>query len=265
MRIIDFHTHVYPSKIAEKATTSTCEFYDLKTELVGTTDVLLERGKQAGISEFVLLPVATKAEQVHHINQFIVDEVQLHKEFYGFGTLHAAMENPLPEIDYIKSSGLKGIKLHPDIQQFPMDDERLFPIYDRLQGELPVLIHCGDTRFNYSHPKRLRHIIDEFPKLQVIAAHLGGWSMFDTAFDYLKDTNCYLDISSSMMFLTPEQIKKYISGYGADRILFGTDFPLWDPQNEVESFLHLGLSQSDQEKIAFRNALKLLNEKGSIS
>lgn len=259
MRVIDFHTHVYPNKIAEKATTSTCEFYSLKTELVGTTNVLLERGKQAGISEFVLLPVATKAEQVHHINEFIVNEVNLHREFYGFGTLHAAMENALLEIEYIKSSGLKGIKLHPDIQQFPIDDERLFPIYDRLQGYLPILIHCGDTRFDYSHPRRLKHIIDEFPKLQIIAAHLGGWSMFDTTFEYLKDTDCYFDISSSMMFLTPEQIKDYISGYGADRILFGSDFPLWDPQGEVESFLRLGLSESDQEKNSFSERSKILN------
>ena len=259
MRIIDFHTHIYPPKIAEKATTSTCEFYALKTELIGTADVLLERGRQAGISEFVLLPVATKAEQVHHINEFIVDEVNLHGEFYGFGTLHAAMENPLLEIEYIKSSGLKGIKLHPDIQRFPIDDERLFSVYDQLQGNMPILVHCGDTRFDYSHPRRLKHIIDEFPKLQIIAAHLGGWSMFDVAFEYLKDTGCYFDISSSMMFLTPKQIKTFISGYGADRILFGSDFPLWDPQSEVESFLRLELSESDQEKIAFRNALKILN------
>ena len=98
MIVIDFHTHVYPNKIAEKATMSTCEFYSLKTELVGTTNVLLECGKQAGISEFVLFPVATKEEQVHHINEFIVDEINLHREFYGFGTLNAAMENALPEI-----------------------------------------------------------------------------------------------------------------------------------------------------------------------
>ncbi|MDD6798192.1 MAG: amidohydrolase family protein [Clostridia bacterium] len=258
MRVIDFHTHVYPTKIAGKATASTCGFYNLKTDLVGTTNVLLECGRQAGISEFVLLPVATKAEQVHHINEFIVDEVNMHNEFYGFGALHADMENPLSEIEYIKSSGLKGIKLHPDIQHFPIDDERMFPVYDKLQGDLPVLIHCGDARFDYSHPRRLKHIIDEFPQLQIIAAHLGGWSMFDTAFEYLKDTDCYFDISSSMMFLTPEQMKTYISGYGADRILFGSDFPLWNPKNEVESFLSLELSEADREKIAFRNALKIL-------
>jgi hypothetical protein len=260
MRIIDFHTHVYPEKIAEKATASTCDFYSLKTDLVGTTKVLLEQGRQAGISDFVLLPVATKAEQVHHINAFIVDEVNRHTEFYGFGTLHAAMEDPFSEVAYIQSSGLKGVKLHPDIQRFPIDDERLFPVYDQLQGHMPVLIHCGDPRFDFSHPRRLRHVIDEFPKLQVIAAHLGGWSMFDTAFAYLKDTDCFLDISSCMMFLPPDRMRTYISGYGADRILFGSDFPLWDLQDQVDSFLRLGIGEADQEKIAFRNALRILKE-----
>lgn len=263
MRVIDFHTHVYPPKIAEKATASTCAFYDLmKSTLVGTTDVLLQRGRQAGISEFVLLPVATKAEQVHHINEFIAQEIGLHREFYGFGTLHAAMENPLSEIEYIRSAGLKGVKLHPDIQRFPIDDERLFPVYDRLQGELPVLIHCGDPRYPYSRPERLRRIIDEFPHLQIVAAHLGGWSMFDIAYEYLKDTDCYFDISSSGMFMTQEKMKSFVSGYGADRLLFGSDFPLWDPQSELESFLRLGLREVDQEKIAFRNALHILKADG---
>ncbi len=258
MKLIDFHAHVYPDKIAEKATASTCDFYGLKTDLTGTTSVLLEQGKKAGISEFVLLPVATKPEQVRHINEFILGEMHSHREFHGFGTLHAAMEAPAEETEFIISSGLEGVKLHPDTQRFPIDDERLFPVYDRLQGGLPVLIHCGDTRYDYSHPRRLRRILDEFPRLNVIAAHLGGWSMFDTAFEYLRDKDCYFDISSCMMFLPPEKMREYISGYGADRILFGTDFPLWNPVNEVESFLRLGLNDEDREKIAFRNAQRIL-------
>lgn len=258
MKVIDFHTHIYPNKIAKKATESTCKFYTLKTDLVGTSEVLLERGKKAGISEFVLLPVATNPDHVHHINEFVLEEATVHKEFHGFGTLHAEMQNPLGEIEFIKQSGLKGVKLHPDIQQFPIDDKRLFPVYDMLQGNLPVLIHCGDTRYDFSHPKRLKNVINNFPNLQVIAAHLGGWSLFDTAFENLKDTNCFLDISSSMMFLPKQKVEEYILGYGADRILFGTDFPLWDPENELKSFFNLNLTETDKEKIAFKNAERIL-------
>lgn len=258
MQIIDFHTHIYPEPIAEKATKSICDFYSLKTDLTGTAAVLLSRGQAAGITNYVLLPVAVKAEQVHHINQFIVREVEAHSEFYGFGTLHAAMEDFYSEISFIESAGLKGIKLHPDTQQFPVDDERLFPLYEQLQGRLPILFHCGDRRYDYSHPKRLRHIIDLFPKLHIIAAHLGGWSVFDEAFELLKDTDCSFDISSCMSFLPPEQIKKYINGYGADRVLFGSDFPLWDPVKEVEAFMKIDLKESDREKIAFKNACTIL-------
>ena len=258
MKIIDFHTHIYPRKIARKATESTCAFYDLKTDLTGTAELLLEEGKKAGISEFVLLPVAVKPEQTHHINVFIAEEVSAHPEFHGFGALHALTEDPDGEIRYILEAGFKGIKLHPDIQGFPIDDERLFPVYDYLQDRLLVLIHCGDPRHDNSHPRRLKRIMDEFPHLQVIAAHLGGWTMFDTAVRYLKDKDCYFDLSSCFQFLPPERMKKYITCYGADRVLFGSDFPIWSPQKEVEAFLRLELSTDDLEKIAYRNAARLL-------
>ena len=237
MKIIDFHAHIYPPKIAEKASLSTGEFYHITPAHSGTGEELLSVGKTAGISEFVLLPVATKPEQVHHINQFILDEVKSHRdEFHGFGTLHPDSENILAETDFIIKSGLQGIKLHPDTQRFNMDDRRLFEVFDNIQGKIPLLVHCGDRRFDYSHPRRLKNIIDNFPHLQVIAAHLGGWSLFEEGFEILKDTDCYLDISSTMMFLSPEQVTKYIHGYGAERILFGTDFPLWSPVDEVSRF-----------------------------
>ena len=260
MKIIDFHAHIYPSKIAEKASLSTGEFYHITPAHSGTGEELLSVGKKAGISEFVLLPVATKPEQVHHINQFILDEVKAHREFHGFGTLHPDSENILAETEFIVKSGLQGIKLHPDTQRFNMDDKRLFEVFDCIQGKIPLLVHCGDRRFDYSHPRRLKNIIDNFPHLQVIAAHLGGWSLFEEGFEILKDTDCYLDISSTMMFLSPEQVTKYIHGYGAERILFGTDFPLWSPVDEVSRFGKLHLTENEFERIAYKNALAILNE-----
>ncbi len=260
MKIIDFHTHIYPQSIATKATQSTCDFYNLTTDIVGTTHELLAEGHKAGISGFVLLPIVIKPEQTRHINQFIIEETKSHSEFYGFGTVHAAMDNILEEIEFIKRSGLKGVKLHPDIQQTDIDDPRLFPMYDLLQDDLPILIHCGDPRHDYSHPRRLRRILDTFPRLQVIAAHLGGWSLFETALTYLKDTNCFFDISSCSPFMTSEQLTRYICIYGSDRVLFGSDFPLWSPKKEVDTFLKLPLNLEDKEKIACRNALEILKE-----
>lgn len=259
MKFIDFHTHIYPDKIAEKATRSVCNFYQLESDLNATAETLLNIGRESGIDKFVLLPVALKPDSVYHINDFISKKASEHSEFIGFGTLHAGMENPLEEIERIKSLGLHGIKIHPDTQQFSIDDERLYPVYDALQGNIPILIHCGDPRYDYSHPKHLKKILHMFPKLTVIAAHLGGWSMFETAFSYLKDENCYFDISSSMMFLNVAKLKEYIFGYGTDRILFGSDFPLWNPASEKDTFLNLNIPLEDKEKIAYKNAERILN------
>lgn len=260
MKVFDFHTHIYPDKIAEKATQSVRDFYDLKSDLVGTSDALLKEGEEAGISKFLILPVAIRPDQVKNINKFIFQEVNAHEEYYGFGTVHAEMENPCEEVLNIKSMGLKGIKMHPDTQRFPIDDPRLFPMYDMLQGDIPVMLHCGDPRYDYSHPRRVKHILELFPKLTVIAAHFGGWSVFDEALECLKDKECYLDVSSSMMFQSREKTKYYISQYGAERMLFGSDFPLWSPKKELESFLELGLPAEEQEKILYHNAMRLLKE-----
>lgn len=258
MKIIDFHTHIYPDKIAVKGSQSISDFYGLEHQCTGSADVLLSEGKKAGISEFLLLPVAVKPEHVRHINEFTAKEINEHKEFHGFGTVHADMEDILSETDAIEKLGLSGIKIHPDIQKFSIDDRRLYPMYDAAAGRLAVMVHCGDPRYEYSRPEKLKRVLKEFPKLQVIGAHLGGWSMFDKAFEYLHDENCYFDISSCMMFIGTKETERYIKSYGADRILFGTDFPLWNPTHEVERFMSLNLSDKEREKIAYMNAEKLL-------
>ena len=246
MRIIDFHAHIYPDKIAEKATNATGDFYGITPACIGTSEALLREGKRAGIDRFVLLPVATRPEQARHINTFIRDEVNAHAEFHGFGTLHPDCAEKPEEAEYILQSGLLGVKLHPDTQGFDTDDKRLF-------------VHCGDKRFDYSHPRRLKKVIDNFPKLCVIAAHLGGWSLFDEAFALLKNSDCFFDISSCTMFLPSEKVAKYIRGYGADRVLFGTDFPLWSPETEVNAFKNLPLTSEEFEKIAYKNALRVID------
>ena len=260
MRIIDFHTHIYPEKIAQKASESISRFYDLDTGLVGSAEVLLQRGREAGITDFVLLPVANTPYNVRSINSFIAQQQLEHNEFHGFGTVHVDMANMPDEIDYIISNDLNGVKLHPDSQRFNADDERLFPLYESIQGKLPVLIHCGDKRFDTSHPRRIANIIDKFPKLTVIAAHLGGWSVFSEAVEILQKRKCYVDISSCMEFLPKEKMLHYINGYGTDRVLFGSDFPLWDPVNVFREFEALDLSSDVQEMILYKNALNILQK-----
>lgn len=260
MKIIDFHTHIYPDKIADRATVAIGNFYNLQMERVGSLQTLLENSEKAGIDRCVVHSVATSPRQVETINDFIKAEVDAHPDrLSGFGTLHQDYEDKIGEAQRIMDMGLKGIKLHPDTQMFNVDDERMLPLYDFVQGKLPVLLHCGDYRYDFSHPRRVARICRMFPKLTVIGAHFGGWSVWEEAYEYLKDTNCMLDTSSSSALTGPELFEKLIHAYGADRLLFGTDFPMWDSVEELKRFMNVRLTNEEREKILFRNAENLLN------
>ncbi len=259
MYIIDIHTHIYPPAIARKAAASIREFYELGTdEQDGTADSLLKMGAQVGIDRFVILPVAVHPDKTRHINDFILEQVAQEKRFIGFGTVHAGMESIADEAQYIMGKGLKGIKMHPDTQGFAIDDPRLFPMYEAVRGKLPVIFHMGDKRYNYSHPAQLRRVLELFPGLQVIAAHFGGYGMYETAYELLHDKDCIFDVSSSMMFMEEGVAEKYIGMYGAERMAFGTDYPLWNPVEETKRFLELKLTDDQFEQIAHKTAERFL-------
>ena len=182
-----------------------------------------------------------------------------HSQFTGFGTIHAAMENIEEEVEFIESAGLKGIKIHPDTQLFNIDDPRLFPAYELMQEKgLMVMLHMGDSRYDYSHPARLRRVLDQFPGLRTMAAHFGGYSVYETAYECLKDKDCFMDISSSLMFMPEDTAVGYIRAYGSERLVFGSDYPLWDPVEEVKRFLSLPLTADEQEQIAWKTASNIL-------
>ena len=260
MEIIDIHTHIYPAKIARKASDSVRDFYQIPgaIEMDGTVDMLLQRGAEAGISRFVVLPVSNTPNKVRSINTFALEQAKLHDNFIGFGTLHAEMEGLCDEVNWILGSGLRGIKMHPDSQRFPIDDPRLYPVYDAIQGKIPVILHMGDPRYNYSHPVRLRRVLNAFPMLDVIAAHFGGYRMFHTARELLWDTNCVFDISSAMMFMERGEPERYIRRYGAERCAYGTDYPLWDPVAEVKRFQELNLTGRQFDQISHKTAERIL-------
>lgn len=259
--IIDFHAHIYPEKIAEKAVESVGDFYGIEMDCGGTAEDLIKAGKKCGVKEYVVHSVAVTASRVEAINDYIASECKAHSEFNGFGTMHADFENKIEEVKRIQAMGLKGVKIHPDTQMFNMDDERMFELYDYLQQEkLPLIVHCGDYRYDYSHPSRLKNILKQFPDLIAIGAHFGGWSVFDLALEYLKDEKCYLDTSSSFWMLGIKRARELIRLYGAERMLFGTDYPMWTASGELENFMKLKLTDEENHLILHKNAEKLLNK-----
>ena len=260
MHLIDIHTHIYPPAVAHKAAASIREFYQLNTqEMDGTAETLLKKGDEVGIDRFVILPVAVRPDRTRHINNFILEQVAIQPRFIGFGTIHAAMENIADEARYIMDQGLKGIKMHPDTQAFAIDDPRLFPAYEEIQGKIPVIFHMGDARYNYSHPAQLKCVLDQFPKLQVIAAHFGGYRMYEEAYEFLYHKDCIFDVSSSMMFMKEGDAERYIRIYGAERMAFGTDYPLWDPVLETKRFQQLRLTDDEFDQIGHKTVERFLN------
>lgn len=260
VHFIDFHSHVYPDAIAPKAAESIRQFYSLGDGTMdGKVQTLLDFGSRAGIQEFVILPVAMRPDRTRHINDFILQQVAAQPRFYGYGTVHAAMENITEEVQYIMDNGLRGLKMHPDSQVFPIDDPRLFPVYEMIQGKLPIIFHMGDHRYDYSHPARLRRVLDQFPRLQVIAAHFGGYTMYEEAAQQLKGKECFFDVSSSLMFMEEGEAERYIRHHGADRFVYGSDFPMWNPVKEMERFLRLKLTDGEFEQIAHITAEQILN------
>ncbi len=259
--VIDSHCHVYPDKIAEKAVEGISKFYDLPMCYDGKSSTLIEESSKVGVCHNVIFSVATTPHQVSSINSFIADCVKMGEGRYtGLGSLHPETENVKEEIDNIKKLGLKGVKLHPDFQKFRIDDERLFPLYEACSGNLPLLLHTGDYRYDFSNPERMANVLIKFPELKVIGAHFGGWSVWDEATELLADfDNFYVDTCSSFHWLERSKAVEIINRYGADKVLFATDFPMWSYEKEMEYFLSLNLSDEDNRKILYENAAKLFD------
>ncbi|MBQ7712503.1 MAG: amidohydrolase family protein [Clostridia bacterium] len=257
-KIIDAHCHIYPAKIAAKAVTAIGNFYDIKMTGDGTAEALIAQGSAIGVERYVVHSTATTVHQVKSINDYIYGEMTAHPEFIGFMTLHNEMEDAAIEeaVELALSRGMKGVKLHPDFQRFNIDDAE--NLYRVTAGRLPVLLHMGDKRYDYSAPARLARMAEKYPEQIFIGAHFGGYSVWDKV-ECLKDLpNVYFDTSSSLWFLDPARASDLIHRFGHERYFFGTDFPMWRADEELARFLALDLTEEEREDILYNNAAKLL-------
>ena len=261
MEIIDAHAHIYPQKIAEKATKAIGEFYGIEMSMPsGISERLIENGARAGITGYVVHSCATKAEQVSHINEFIKAETDAHKEFIGYMTLHQDMteEEVEKEVDRCIKNGFKGIKLHPDFQKFYIDGENAEKFYRVVGDRLPILFHTGDDRYEFSKPHRLAKMAKKYKNVRFIGAHFGGYRCWNELDCYKGLDNVYFDTSSSLPFIGEEKAEKLIRRFGVEKFFFGTDFPMWDATEERERFERIKLSDSEREKIYAANLKNLL-------
>lgn len=260
--VIDAHCHVYPDKIAILASGNTDRFYETVSKHDGKVGTLLDLKNESGIDHFLIQSVATTPKQVQSINRFIAETVNKSNGIMtGLGTLHPDSADLRADVMQIKQLGLHGVKLHPDIQQFKIDDYRCLKIYELCEQEnLPILMHTGDNRYDFSNPNRLLPVIKIFDKLTLVAAHLGGWSVWDEAAEKLQGIeNLYFDCSSSFFWLKGKRVKEIIETYGTDRVLFGSDYPMFSPKSELDTLLSLGFSNDELKMILSENAKKVYN------
>lgn len=248
----DAHAHIYPEKIAEKATASVGRFYGLTMHNVGLPSTLAQVGGEAGIDRFLVCSVATKVEQVRSINRFMQEACREYPQFVGLAAWHPDVEDVEGELDDIQARGLRGIKLHPDFQGFSIDDPAMLPFYRAAQRRgLPILFHTGDNRGDASSPLRLARVLDKLPDLVCVAAHLGGYTQWKEARESLRGANVYVDTSSSLAFLDRDQALRSMEHFGVDHTMFGTDFPMWRAGEELRRFFALGLTEEENRTVLF--------------
>jgi predicted TIM-barrel fold metal-dependent hydrolase len=229
--------------------------------LDGTLDTLVKESETAGIVRMLIHSVATKPAQVGSINSFIESCVSVYPDiFTGYGTLHPESSDIKGDVERLIEMGLKGVKLHPDIQGFKLDDYRCLKIYELCEKrDLPVLLHTGDSRYDLSNPNRLLPLLKIYEGLVFIGAHFGGYSVWERAMESCTGIdNLYVDCSSTMFAVSDERTVELIRAYGADRVFFGTDYPMWRPKDELEHFLRLPLTEEERELILYKNAERVL-------
>lgn len=261
-KVADIHAHVFPEKLADKAPASISAFYGGMEVACNpaTPQKLAFYEQEAGITRFVMSNSATTAHQVHSINDFLPQAVKNIPGAIAFGSIFPGMDGAIEELERAKALGTRGLKVHPDFQKVPLDDPAGVPIYRRAaELGLPVLFHMGDDRYDYSTPERLMNLLRQVPDLQVIAAHFGGWRAWAHSYECPLPSCVLYDTSSTLPMIPRDMVLRMLDRFGPERFLFGTDFPMWSPKEELARFLALGLGEDVNEKILYGNFMKLFD------
>lgn len=261
--VLDFHTHAFPEKIAKSAiSTLASRCGNCYPQHEGTVDSLVQKIKQSSCDKAVVLNIATNPKQQKNVNDFAISLLS-NPDVIPFGSVHPESDDAINELYRLKKAGIKGIKLHPNYQNFFVDDEKLFPIYEKAANlGLITVFHSGvDLGIPdpiCCTPDRLLNVLPIFQGTPVVAAHMGGYMLWQDVFKKLAGTDIYLDTSYSFGRIPPPWANQIIKKHGADKILFGSDMPWSSTGNEIRFIESLDLTEQEKEKIFYENAAKLL-------
>ena len=263
MRYFDFHTHAFTDELAERAVAGLAKTSGIKPATDGTLSGLRRKLSENGIDRAMLLPVATKPSQQETINNWVASVMG--NGLYCCGTVHPAARNAVEEVARIRDLGLCGVKFHSEYQEFCPDEERMFPIYEKIaELGLIAVFHGGWDPYSEGRiratPQSFAAVAGTFPKLKIVAAHLGGMKLWKDIEKYTagRYENLWFDISVISRYIDDDQLLRIIRKQGAERVLFGSDCPWDDPANEIAMVERLPLTNEEKELIFYKNAEKLL-------
>lgn len=266
MKIVDIHTHTFPDLIANKAISKLEKSSGCKAIGSGLQKDLLFSMQECGVDFSVIAPVATSPNS-HSINlKSIATRKGIRKSLYFLGALHPETPDIHGEIAFLKENGFYGVKLHPDYQNFFVDDVKMFPIYEELERQgMFLLMHCGeDISFPNSgrgSPSRIAIVLRNFPELKIIAAHLGGYLRWNETLEHLANfPNVWLDTAYCAFKPEQQTIQKIIDTFGTDKILFGSDWPWMEQKKSIDYIKSLPITETQKDNILGGNALKFFRQ-----
>ena len=259
-RVIDLHVHAFPDRIAEGAVANLERLTGYVRHYDGTLDGLRASMARHGIARAVVQPVATRPESVESINEWAARSQDERVIF--FGAMHPAHPDPTGEIERLAGLGLRGIKLHPEFQGFRPDEDRMAPIYEALaRHDLVLFFHAGaDIAIPSvsSDPRTFARVLDAWPALTVVLAHMGGWQQWDAVLEHLAGRAVYLETSFTLPFLEAGRFVELVRAHGADRVAFGSDGPLGDAGETLRGLGALALDERERAAILHGTAEALL-------
>ncbi len=265
--IIDFHTHIFPEKIAEKTIALLSEKGGIPPFSDGTASGLIDKMELADVDVSVTLPVLTNPMQFDSVNRFAAGINQSFadrkRRLISFAGIHPDCDGLDEKMKFIKESGFLGVKIHPDYQQTMIDDEKYVRIMERAKEyDLIVVTHAGvDGAYRdtvHCPPDRALRLIRRVPHSKLVLAHLGANEMSEEVLEKLCDEDVYFDTAYVLRFTSAETFRRILERHGADRILFATDSPWSDMAGDVNLIRSFGLDRTTEEKIFCENAKALL-------
>ena len=205
-------------------------------------------------------------------NQWTCEMAREHPQLTAFIGLDPSMgdEELVAEIDRRRDEGARGIKLHPPNQRFYPGDRRLWPAYERAQElDLPIIFHSGAFALgprptDHAHPRYFPEVLSAFPHLTVVMAHL-AFGDFAACADLARaHPNVFFDCcyiingTEKSPALNDEEAAAALRLVGTDRVMFGSDYPWFDPVLDAARILRLPLTDANKRAVLRENALRVL-------